>query len=116
MMIVLVGAVPEYKIDQGDFSITNHQELIQHVTFTEDVDSIVTEVRGSALMENHYLPAHCVHPYSILRNPLLATDYRGEDKCFLTCPPFPGFKLMTPMYDCIIIHTYCTIGRVYHPG
>ncbi|KAM4607134.1 solute carrier family 22 member 15 isoform 2-T2 [Polymixia lowei] len=43
MLIVLVGVVPAYQIDQGQGSITSHQELIQHVTFTEDVNSIVTE-------------------------------------------------------------------------
>uniref|UniRef100_A0A8C7U2B8 Uncharacterized protein n=1 Tax=Oncorhynchus mykiss TaxID=8022 RepID=A0A8C7U2B8_ONCMY len=38
MLIACVGAVPEYHIEQGDY--TNHEELIKHVTFTEDVNSI----------------------------------------------------------------------------
>lgn len=41
MLIVLIGAIPEYHIEQGDHS--NYEELIKHVTFTEDVNSIVTE-------------------------------------------------------------------------
>ncbi|KAM3862857.1 solute carrier family 22 member 15 [Diretmus argenteus] len=43
MLIVLVGAVPKYQVDQKAGSLSSHQELLQHVTFTEDVDSIVTE-------------------------------------------------------------------------
>jgi hypothetical protein len=43
MLIACVGAVPEYHIEQGDY--TNHEELIKRVTFTEDINSIVTEVR-----------------------------------------------------------------------
>lgn len=41
MLIVLVGAVPKYHIDE--VVVTSHQDLIQHVKFTDDVDSIVTE-------------------------------------------------------------------------
>lgn len=41
MLMVLVGAIPEYHIEGG--SITSQQELIQRITFTEDIDSIVTE-------------------------------------------------------------------------
>lgn len=44
MLIVLVGFTPEYRIE--------HQQqdgvpVSQHVTFTENVDSIVTEVRAA---------------------------------------------------------------------
>lgn len=44
MLIVLVGFTPEYRIEQ------QHQQqdgvpVSQHVAFTENVDSIVTEVR-----------------------------------------------------------------------
>lgn len=44
MLIVLVGFTPEYRIEQP------HQDGVpvsQHVTFTENVDSIVTEVRAA---------------------------------------------------------------------
>ncbi|KAK2824686.1 hypothetical protein Q5P01_021861 [Channa striata] len=42
MLIVLVGHTPEYRIEpQG--TAFSQQELLHHVTFTEDVDSIVTE-------------------------------------------------------------------------
>uniref|UniRef100_A0A8C9Z6Q0 Solute carrier family 22 member 15 n=1 Tax=Sander lucioperca TaxID=283035 RepID=A0A8C9Z6Q0_SANLU len=43
MLIVLVGSTPEYRIDQQDGVPSSQQELIQRVTFTEDIDSIVTE-------------------------------------------------------------------------
>ncbi|KAM4591540.1 solute carrier family 22 member 15 isoform 2-T2 [Odontesthes bonariensis] len=44
MLIVLVGSTPEYRIDrQQDGVQFSQHELRQHVTFTEDVDSIVTE-------------------------------------------------------------------------
>ncbi|XP_072246632.1 solute carrier family 22 member 15 isoform X2 [Leuresthes tenuis] len=43
MLIVLVGATPQYRIDQPDGVQFSQQELPQHVTFTEEVDSIVTE-------------------------------------------------------------------------
>uniref|UniRef100_A0A4W6BR64 Solute carrier family 22 member 15 n=1 Tax=Lates calcarifer TaxID=8187 RepID=A0A4W6BR64_LATCA len=42
MLIVLVGATPTYRIEQ-DSVPPSQQELFQHVTFTEDIDSIVTE-------------------------------------------------------------------------
>ena len=42
MLIVLIGAVPEYHFEEGAVS---QPEVIQPITFTEDVDSIVTEVR-----------------------------------------------------------------------
>ncbi|MEQ2218186.1 hypothetical protein XENOCAPTIV_030699 [Xenoophorus captivus] len=45
MLIVLVGYTPEYQIEQQGDGPSSHRELQQHVTFTEDVDSIVTEVR-----------------------------------------------------------------------
>lgn len=44
MLIVLVGFTPEYRIEQP------HQDGVpvsQHVTFTENVDSIATEVRAA---------------------------------------------------------------------
>ncbi|XP_062320085.1 solute carrier family 22 member 15 isoform X1 [Osmerus eperlanus] len=40
MLIVLIGAVPEYHFEEGAVS---QPEVIQSVKFTEDVDSIVTE-------------------------------------------------------------------------
>ncbi|KAM7408245.1 hypothetical protein PAMA_002106 [Pampus argenteus] len=43
MLIVLVGATPEYRIEQHQGVPYSHQELLQHVTFTGDIDSIVTE-------------------------------------------------------------------------
>ncbi|KAM4729972.1 solute carrier family 22 member 15 isoform 2-T2 [Anableps anableps] len=43
MLIVLVGYTPEYQIEKQDGGPAGHRELQQHVTFTEDVDSIVTE-------------------------------------------------------------------------
>ncbi|XP_042358128.1 solute carrier family 22 member 15 [Plectropomus leopardus] len=43
MLIVLIGFTPKYRIEQQDAIPSSPQELLQHVTFTEDVDSIVTE-------------------------------------------------------------------------
>lgn len=43
MLIVLVGAVPNYRIEKGS-DLTSEDDLIKHVTFTEDISSIVTEV------------------------------------------------------------------------
>ncbi|TNN73563.1 Solute carrier family 22 member 15-like [Liparis tanakae] len=43
MLIVLVGTTPEYHIEQQDGVPYSQQELHRHVTFTEDIDSIVTE-------------------------------------------------------------------------
>uniref|UniRef100_A0A3Q1K699 Major facilitator superfamily (MFS) profile domain-containing protein n=1 Tax=Anabas testudineus TaxID=64144 RepID=A0A3Q1K699_ANATE len=43
MLIVLVGYTPEYRIQQQDGTSLSQQELLQHVTFTEDIDSIATE-------------------------------------------------------------------------
>ncbi|XP_071336015.1 solute carrier family 22 member 15 isoform X2 [Trachinotus anak] len=44
MLIVLVGSTPEYRIEQQKSGVpSSQQELLQHVTFTEDIDSIVTE-------------------------------------------------------------------------
>ncbi|XP_067466905.1 solute carrier family 22 member 15 [Thunnus thynnus] len=43
MLIVLVGATPEYRIEQQEGVPSSQQELLQHVTFTGDIDSIVTE-------------------------------------------------------------------------
>uniref|UniRef100_A0A665VQQ0 Major facilitator superfamily (MFS) profile domain-containing protein n=2 Tax=Echeneis naucrates TaxID=173247 RepID=A0A665VQQ0_ECHNA len=44
MLIVLVGATPDYRIEpQRKENPSSQQELPQHVTFTEDIDSIVTE-------------------------------------------------------------------------
>ncbi|XP_056251677.1 solute carrier family 22 member 15 [Seriola aureovittata] len=45
MLIVLVGSTPEYRIEQEKSGgvPSGQQELLQRVTFTEDIDSIVTE-------------------------------------------------------------------------
>ncbi|XP_031697713.1 solute carrier family 22 member 15 [Anarrhichthys ocellatus] len=43
MLIVLVGSTPEYHIEPQDVVSSSQQELHQHVAFTEDIDSIVTE-------------------------------------------------------------------------
>ncbi|XP_070772521.1 solute carrier family 22 member 15 [Enoplosus armatus] len=43
MLIVLIGSTPSYRIEQQDGVPFSQQELLQHVTFTEDIDSIVTE-------------------------------------------------------------------------
>ncbi|XP_062257087.1 solute carrier family 22 member 15 isoform X1 [Platichthys flesus] len=43
MLIVLVGSTPEFHIEQQNDAAAGHQELHQQVTFTEDMDSIVTE-------------------------------------------------------------------------
>ncbi|KAM8858410.1 solute carrier family 22 member 15 [Spinachia spinachia] len=43
MLIILVGSTPEYRIEQPDGVPSGQQELLQRVTFTEDIDSIVTE-------------------------------------------------------------------------
>ncbi|XP_022604314.1 solute carrier family 22 member 15 isoform X2 [Seriola dumerili] len=45
MLIVLVGSTPEYRIEQEKSGgvPSGQQELLQHVTFTENIDSIVTE-------------------------------------------------------------------------
>ncbi len=45
MLIVLVGSTPQYRIEQQDGVPPGQQELLQRVVFTEDIDSIVTEVR-----------------------------------------------------------------------
>lgn len=45
MLIVLVGSTPEYRIEQQDGVPSGQEELLQRVIFTEDIDSIVTEVR-----------------------------------------------------------------------
>ncbi|XP_048863137.1 solute carrier family 22 member 15 isoform X4 [Brienomyrus brachyistius] len=42
MLIVLVGAIPNYHIEKGS-DLTSEDGLIKHVTFTEDISSIVTE-------------------------------------------------------------------------
>lgn len=44
MLIVLVGFTPEYRIEQPQ---QDGVPVSQHVTFTENVDSIVTEVRAA---------------------------------------------------------------------
>lgn len=44
MLIVLVGFTPEYRVVQLDGVPASDQEPLQRVTFTEDIDSIVTEV------------------------------------------------------------------------
>ncbi|KAG7463107.1 hypothetical protein MATL_G00191860 [Megalops atlanticus] len=43
MLIVLVGAAPEYHIESSVSPIASEEDLIKHVTFTEDISSIVTE-------------------------------------------------------------------------
>lgn len=47
MLIVLIGSTPEYHVEQQQQQQgvpSSSQELVQKVVFTEDVDSIVTEV------------------------------------------------------------------------
>ncbi|XP_034538033.1 solute carrier family 22 member 15 [Notolabrus celidotus] len=43
MLIVLVGSTPQYRVEQQDETSSSQPELIQRITFTEDIDSIVTE-------------------------------------------------------------------------
>lgn len=43
MLIVLIGSTPDYHVEQQQV-LSSSQELVQKVVFTEDVDSIVTEV------------------------------------------------------------------------
>nr|XP_020462319.1 solute carrier family 22 member 15 [Monopterus albus] len=43
MLIVLVGSTPQFRIEQQEGAPLSQQELPQQVTFTEDIDSIVTE-------------------------------------------------------------------------
>ncbi|XP_028278782.1 solute carrier family 22 member 15-like [Parambassis ranga] len=43
MLIVLVGATPEYRIEKQDSDLSSQQEQLQHVIFTEDINTIVTE-------------------------------------------------------------------------
>lgn len=45
MLIVLIGSTPQYQIQSKDNAQPSQQVQLQHPTFTEDVDSIVTEVR-----------------------------------------------------------------------
>lgn len=46
MLIVLIGSTPDYHVEQQQQQRvpSSSQELVQKVVFTEDVDSIVTEV------------------------------------------------------------------------
>lgn len=44
MLIVLVGTTPAYHIKQQDAASPSQQQPAPEVIFTEDVDSIVTEV------------------------------------------------------------------------
>lgn len=45
MLIVLIGSTPDYRVEQQQQLVpSSSQELVQKVVFTEDVDSIVTEV------------------------------------------------------------------------
>lgn len=46
MLIVLIGSTPQYRLEQQDGVPSGQQVLPQRVVFTEDVDSIVTEVRS----------------------------------------------------------------------
>lgn len=41
MLIVLVGSTPEYRVEQQDGVTSDHHN---RVVFTEDIDTIVTEV------------------------------------------------------------------------
>lgn len=43
MLIVLIGSTPEYHLEQQRVP-SSSQEVVQRVVFTEDIDSIVTEV------------------------------------------------------------------------
>lgn len=43
MLIVLIGSTPEYHLEQERVP-SSSQEVVQRVVFTEDIDSIVTEV------------------------------------------------------------------------
>ncbi|XP_075996597.1 solute carrier family 22 member 15 isoform X5 [Genypterus blacodes] len=43
MLIVLVGATAEFRIEQQGGGVPGQQDRLQRVVFTEDVDSIVTE-------------------------------------------------------------------------
>lgn len=43
MLIVLIGSTPEYRVEQQQVP-SGSQEPVQRVVFTEDFDSIVTEV------------------------------------------------------------------------
>lgn len=45
MLMVLVGYTPEHQTEQHNGVPSSQQELQQHFTFTEDAESIVTEVR-----------------------------------------------------------------------
>lgn len=47
MLIVLVGFSPEYRVQHQHQHQQDGVLLSQHVTFTEDADSIVTEVRAA---------------------------------------------------------------------
>lgn len=44
MLIVLIGSTPDYRVEQQQQVPSGSQQLVQRVVFTEDVDSIVTEV------------------------------------------------------------------------
>lgn len=57
MLIVLIGSTPEYHIEQRHAAPSSQQEPVQNVVFTENVDSIVTEVssRDSAPFCSPYL-------------------------------------------------------------
>ncbi|XP_061083324.1 solute carrier family 22 member 15 isoform X2 [Conger conger] len=43
MLIVLVGAVPDYHIDKSVHPSSTEEELFKHINFTENLSSIVTE-------------------------------------------------------------------------
>ncbi|KAM6956575.1 solute carrier family 22 member 15 [Aplochiton taeniatus] len=106
MLIILVGAVPEYHIEQGDQSFSNHEELIQHVTFTGDVSSIVTEwflIKHQAfkvsLSGSLFFAGVLVG--NVLFGPL--SDKIGRKPIFLTCLFFEvlfGFATaLAPTYE-----------------
>ena len=52
MLIVLVGAVPEYHIDQEGIP-ASRAELAKHIHFADNFTSIVTEA-STSVMPNHF--------------------------------------------------------------
>lgn len=52
MLIVLVGAVPEYHIDQEGIPVSR-AELAKHIHFADNFTSIVTEA-STSVVPNHF--------------------------------------------------------------
>lgn len=87
MLIVLVGAEPEYRIDKEE-TWSSPEDLIKHVTFTEDLHSIVTE---------WFLIKHQAYKVSLVGSLFFAgvlignvvfgplSDKIGRKPVFLTC-------------------------------